>query len=627
MAYNINFNGNDLSEICRVISISRSILPPRVNRSKSIPTMNGSYYTGFKYGERIINVDIVLILNNKYDNNERLLKVDKLSNIFNTNEPVKIVLSDDPDRYVYGVIDGSTDLDKLVDTMKSTISFICYDPVIYSNKYNTFEPNSRGVFTIENNTNLESYPYISTTFNNDSTFFQATNFNGQTVLIGRPPEMLEPVLPYPTTWDDNMENPGTIRPLSDSLLPQGYFGGGAWTLVPGYCGGMTASGCTNYGTGDNWHGASGRNGIQFPDLQEFEVNFEFIFSSDSNFDPPRPEPLPPVAPPPTPENPSTTCLGTYKVSDRAGLWVRESASTSSKKLVSMEYGDKVWPTEISNGWAKVTYKNKYGSQLTYTGWCSMNYLSKVSDQQVRKNSRFDENSVESECGALHLYGFDKNGAQLFRFQIHDSSEYFESATPSLLIDGRLTLHEDPIAGKPINTQSKGENGEWEYVASGAVGRWTNMHGRLILQRVKTPSGQYAYTASINKYKDWGTIVESMSTSNAVISGNMEDLSYVGFYVGALKNFPPKKHMCLENLTIKNLKTQENVDINIPIFRKGDNLQVDFQSGSVTCNGIDYLDKLDIGSDFFNIPKGNVQMIVRTEDKNCDILVGTRDCFL
>lgn len=622
---NINFNNTDLSQFCKILNISDMVLPPRINNSKSVPIQNGSYYTGYKYGERVIDVEILIHGSTKEKLKEN---IEKLANILNTKTPVKMITSRHPDRYVYAVIDGDTNLDVANRLNKTTtISFLCNDPVIYSNKYNTFEPNSRGVFTIENDTNIDTYPYVSATFNNDSMFAQITNFDGETVLIGRPPEMLEPVLPYPSTTDENMENPGAIRSLSDSLLPSGHVGGGAWTLVPGYGGGMTASGCTNYGSGSGWHGASGRNGVQFPDMQEFELNFEFIFSSDSNFDPPKPEPLPPVAPPPTPENPSTTCLGTYKVNDRAGLNVREQANTSSRRLVAMEYGDKIWPTEMQNNWCKVTYKNKYGNQQTHTGWCSMQYLSKVSDQQVRSTNRFDENSVEAECGTLQFYGFDKNGGKLFDFRIMDTSEYFENATPILWIDGKQILAEDAIAGRPINTQSKGENGEWEHVASGAVGRFNNAHMRLILQRVKNPSGTYSYTASINKYRDWGTITESLSTSNAVISGNMEDLSYVGFYVGALKNFPAKKHMCLENLTIKNLKTNNNVDVNIPIFRKGDNLQVDFQRGSVTCNGIDYLGYTDIGSNFFNVPQGVSQMICRSEDSNMDVLIGTRDTFL
>ena len=54
MSYKVEFAGIDLSNYCTILNVNRSILPSRTNLSKSIPTMNGSYYTGFHYGERTL---------------------------------------------------------------------------------------------------------------------------------------------------------------------------------------------------------------------------------------------------------------------------------------------------------------------------------------------------------------------------------------------------------------------------------------------------------------------------------------------------------------------------------------------------------------------------------------------
>ena len=63
MTYEVNYNGANLSDYCKVLNVERTLLPSRTNLSKSIPTMNGSYYTGFHYGERIIKLEILFLYN------------------------------------------------------------------------------------------------------------------------------------------------------------------------------------------------------------------------------------------------------------------------------------------------------------------------------------------------------------------------------------------------------------------------------------------------------------------------------------------------------------------------------------------------------------------------------------
>ena len=54
----------------------------------------------------------------------------------------------------------------------------------------------------------------------------------------------------------------------------------------------------------------------------------------------------------------------------AGLNLRESASTSAKKLATIPQGTKIIITEVKNGWGKTTYSGK-------TGWVSMDYVKKA----------------------------------------------------------------------------------------------------------------------------------------------------------------------------------------------------------------------------------------------------------
>ena len=60
MKWEIIYNNIRLNDYCNIIDVSKTILPNRKNNSKNIASMNGSYYTGFEYGERIISVKIYI---------------------------------------------------------------------------------------------------------------------------------------------------------------------------------------------------------------------------------------------------------------------------------------------------------------------------------------------------------------------------------------------------------------------------------------------------------------------------------------------------------------------------------------------------------------------------------------
>ncbi|WP_460295572.1 distal tail protein Dit, partial [Clostridium sardiniense] len=67
MAYEVIFAGEKLNDYCKVLKVKKSVLPPRENFSKAIPTMMGSYFTGFKYGEREITIEVGIVAISRED--------------------------------------------------------------------------------------------------------------------------------------------------------------------------------------------------------------------------------------------------------------------------------------------------------------------------------------------------------------------------------------------------------------------------------------------------------------------------------------------------------------------------------------------------------------------------------
>ena len=592
--WEIIYNEHKLNDYCNITNVSKSILPQRTNKSKEIPSANGSYYLGYKYGERIIKVDIYIDSKDKDDYTQ---KVRDLSYILNVEEPKKMKINDDEGKYVFAVLNGGTDLEKIITTGKTTLEFICYDPTIYSDKWNCFTPNERGIITLQNDSNYKTYQNIGVTFKNKACFFQATNKRGETVLVGVPKQVGEATnAESDIILDDNCQSKSTFTSISDALFPSKYDINGTYEV------GLNGNGiiCNNYGSGEDWHGCGFRRNLG-TDVDEFEVEIDLVMSSQGeNYQIPGQEPLPPEAPP----NGSGQCLGTYKVVNCGGLWINREPNTNNP-LYAMAPGDLVYPEEIQGIWMKHTFKSKQGQ--TYTGWSSSKYLQKISDNGRARDGHFEDDFAERQLGNMMIRGYDRSGTVLFENWIYDSSMYFECNEPSIWIGTKKVLFEEA-------TGTRRPDGE----ASGAIGRFNDFNGKFIIRREKNEAGRYLWSATVNKIEG-GKIVASIGTDNVLCDASFPtgQLNYIGVFIGQWKDYTPLSVMALTNIRVKklNFKTDEEVVGNVTLFNPGDDLQIDFSSGEVTINGINYIERVDIGSNFFETPPGESQIIVRSDDED------------
>lgn len=593
----INYDGYNLSDYCKILKISDEILPNRTNKSKEIPSSNGSYYLGYKYGERIIKVDILI---NESDERISKEKVDKLSKILNVEKPKKLY-KNTKERYVYAVLNGNTDINKFWSAKTITLEFVCYDSTIYSDKWNCFTPNERGIITLQNDSNYKTYQNIGVTFKNKACFFQATNKKGETVLVGVPKQVGQATnSESDIILNDNCQSKSTFTSISDSLFPSQYDTNGTYEV------GLNGNGiiCNNYGNGEDWHGCAFRRNLG-TDVDEFEVEIDLVMSSQGeNYKIPGQEPLPPEAPP----NGSGQCLGIYKVVNCGGLWINREPNTNNP-LYAMAPGDLVYPEEIQGIWMKHTFKSKQGQ--TYTGWSSSKYLQKISDNGRARDGHFEDDFAERQLGNMMIRGYDRSGTVLFENWIYDSSMYFECNEPSIWIGTKKVLSEEA-------TGTRQPDGE----ASGAIGRFNDFNGKFIIRREKNEAGRYLWSATVNKIEG-GKIVASIGTDNVLCDASFPtgQLNYIGVFIGQWKDYTPLSVMALTNIRVKklNFKTDEEVVGNVTLFNPGDDLQIDFSSGEVTINGINYIERVDIGSNFFETPPGESQVIVRSDDEDMIVL--------
>lgn len=633
MAYKVIYGESNLSDYCLVLNVKRSILPNRSNFSKQIPTMNGSYFTGSKYAERTISLEVAILTKKK---EEYAQKVSELAKILDVIYPSKLIIDDEPYKCYYAVLDGSTDLEKFAQTGRATLNFICHDPLAYSLYWNTHFANDRGICDLESYGTTDTYPVIDVDFANNACFFQVTNPTGQTVLIGAPKDITKPNKPLSDIMlNDNCQSADTITALSETLIDSDK-------KITGQCGvGFNGDGfvCTNFGTAqDNkWTGGAFKMNVG-QNVNEFEVTVDMTFSSQGkNYV--APTPTPPVPQPPTPTPPNkpnngssntpSSSLGTYKVVNCGGLWINREANTKNR-LYAMAPGTHIYPTEIKNGWAKHTHSNKWN---TFTGWSSMKYLQKVSN--AKKKMTRDATGTEyadDQTGVIEIYGFDQNGAKLFKMVMEDVNQFYEYVDPKIYIGNTLVLHDGKNTPSPRKTSIKDDKGQstQSEVASGVFGDYNDFNGQLVVRREKNSQGQDLWSCEVRKISN-GKVVASMSTNNSLSNSAYPKgaLNYIGVYIGKYGQTPEVSVMAVTNVKVKklNMKTDQEIDGNAELFKEGDHLQIDFNDGNVTLNDQSILSHVDIGSEFFTIPAGRSQIICRTDSESAGIICGFKDRFI
>lgn len=623
MGYQVKFGENNLHEYCHVLNVTRSIMPSRNNLSKSIPSIHGSYYTGYRFSERQITLDVAIITK---DRKLYMEEVSKLAEILNVSEPQELIIDDEPYKMYYAVPDGATELSKFATTGKCSITFVCHDPIAYSAYWNTYEGVGKTI-GMTSYGNVETSPIVDVDFNKNACFFQLTNPKGQTVLIGQPKSSTSTTTSLSDiAVTDDCSDVSTFTSLSETLLDVGNIARGTFSKSPD----TDAIICRDYGDAveGKWTGASFKKQLS-KEIQDFEVEVSVVFSSQGqNYvapqpAPPVPQPTPP-APPSKPSNPttppSTKCLGTYKVVNCGGLWINKTADTS-QPLYAMAPGTYIYPTEIRGNWAKHTHSNKWN---TFTGWSSMKYLQKVSDSQIKTASTNARNTyADEQVGKLEVYGFDKNGIKLFKFEISDTNEYYEYVDPTIYIGATKVAHDNK------NTPSaRQENGT--SVASGVFGDFNDFKGKLIVKRETNSQGQQLWTCSINKIEN-GKVVAKIETNNSIssIAYPTGKLAYLGFYIGRYDSKDCVDVIGVTNVTVRNLnyKTDSTIDGNVEIFKSGDHMQIDFETGLVTINDLPALTHIDIGSEFFDIPPGYSEIAYRSDDSSAVVACGFKDRFV
>ena len=108
MAYEVTYAGVPLHNYVNIRNVKRTVLPPRENFTKNIPSQNGEFYMGHKYAPREITLECTLRANSR---EEFIDGINELAFILDVSVPSKMIIGDNPDKYVYAILDGAIDIE------------------------------------------------------------------------------------------------------------------------------------------------------------------------------------------------------------------------------------------------------------------------------------------------------------------------------------------------------------------------------------------------------------------------------------------------------------------------------------------------------------------------------------
>ena len=171
--YNVSFDGELMPRFMSVVKVDNSILPEISQNTISVPGRVGSFCFGSEIGTRQIDIEVIIFA----DKQNQLPKYAReVARWLMHDRPKKLELGDNPGYYYYATFTGGSALEELSKIGRATLSFMCYDPLLYGGEITTYHERG-GSFSIKNLGTAPTFPIISMKANKRMTGFSVVGRN------------------------------------------------------------------------------------------------------------------------------------------------------------------------------------------------------------------------------------------------------------------------------------------------------------------------------------------------------------------------------------------------------------------------------------------------------------------
>ena len=173
------YNNHDLSEVIKINEVIRPVGNERDVTTNDAPFL-GVNVQEVRTGPKKIRVKFTV---QKKTARDTELAKHTLATILNTDKPVRIDISDEPDKYYMGLVIGSVDVDNVARWLqKGEFEILVPDGVAHGTTYRRFdngqEQPDKVVFNLVNNGNVPAFPVVKIKNNAENGYIGLVNASG-----------------------------------------------------------------------------------------------------------------------------------------------------------------------------------------------------------------------------------------------------------------------------------------------------------------------------------------------------------------------------------------------------------------------------------------------------------------
>lgn len=173
------YNNHDLSEVIKINEVIRPIGNERNVTTNDAPFL-GVNVQEVRTGPKKIKIKFAVQRKTARDTE---LAKHALATILNTDKPVKITITDEPDKYYMGLVIGSVDVDNVARWLqKGEFEILVPDGVAHGTTYRRFdngqEQPDKVVFNLVNNGNVPAFPVVTVKNNTENGYIGLVNTSG-----------------------------------------------------------------------------------------------------------------------------------------------------------------------------------------------------------------------------------------------------------------------------------------------------------------------------------------------------------------------------------------------------------------------------------------------------------------
>lgn len=173
------YNNHDLSEVIKINEVIRPVGNERDVTTNDAPFL-GVNVQEVRTGPKKIKVKFTV---QKKTARDTELAKHTLATILNTDKPVRIDISDEPDKYYMGLVIGSVDVDNVARWLqKGEFEILVPDGVAHGTTYRRFdngqEQPDKVVFNLVNNGNVPAFPVVTVKNNAENGYIGLVNTSG-----------------------------------------------------------------------------------------------------------------------------------------------------------------------------------------------------------------------------------------------------------------------------------------------------------------------------------------------------------------------------------------------------------------------------------------------------------------